>query len=87
MKRSALLVLAMLLLSGPAFAGVPIGGVWFVCSYDPEHERHFTGASGNDTLEPEAKKLANEECDRLGAGVATHVVYIYKNGTQKEDGK
>ena len=88
MKTAFFLVLLPLLtLAIPAFAGEQLGGVFFVCSNDPDQERHFLGMSGHNAMQDEARKAGNEFCDNLSGGVATHIVYIYKDGSQIEDGK
>jgi hypothetical protein len=87
MKLSALLILLSTLLAvHPALAGEdhsPLGGVFYVCTNDLDQERRFLGMSGNDSMEDEAKKLANEKCDDLSGGVAIQVVYVYKDGSQR----
>lgn len=65
-----------------AQAHSPLGGVYFICSYDPDQERHFEGVERN-AMEDEARKIANEKCDSWGAGVATHIVYVFKDGSQE----
>ena len=85
MKRILFLSMATLLLSACSDDGSKtIGGVFFTCSYDPNRERHFAGMPGNDSLEPDAMKSANAECERYtGGGVALDIVYVYKDGSQK----
>lgn len=87
MKFSVLLVLLSVLFAAPpAFAGSehsPLGGVFFVCTNDLDQERRFLGMSGNDSMEDEAKKMANEKCDDLSGGVAIQIVYVYKDGSQR----
>lgn len=86
MKKSVFLIFtALLLTAAPTFAASTIGGVFFYCSGDLDPERHFQGMTGNDVLESEAKKTANEFCEGATGGHAIKVVYVYKNGTQKTD--
>ena len=86
MKLSVLIVLlSMIAASGAAMAGEQLGGVFYVCSNDPDQERHFEGMSGHNAMEDEARKVANQKCDDMSGGVATHIVYVYKDGSQKEN--
>lgn len=85
MKFSVFFVLLSMLLSAvPALAAEQLGGVFYVCSNDPDQERRFLGMSGRNAMEDEARKDANQSCDDLSGGVAIHVVYVYKDGSQKE---
>jgi hypothetical protein len=79
-----LFLLSVLLPAAPAFAGSPLGGIFYVCTNDPDQERHFLGMSGNDAMEDEARKAANASCDDISGGVAIHIVYVYKDGSQRE---
>lgn len=88
MKIAVLLVLTMLLaFSGCQKKGPELGGVFYVCSNDPDQERRFLGMSGHNAMQDEAKKEANESCDRFSGSSAIHIVYIYKDGSQKEEGQ
>lgn len=80
-------LLSVLLLATPVLAGEQLGGVFFVCSNDPDQERHFLGVNGHNGMEDEARHDANQKCDDDTGGVATHIVYVYRDGSQKEDGK
>jgi hypothetical protein len=84
MKNLVFSLLALVLIPGCSDSGRHIiGGVYYVCSNDLDHERRFIGLTGKDVLEDEAKKEANASCENLSGGRATQIVYIYKDGSQK----
>lgn len=86
MKFSVFLVLlATLFGARPAFAGAQLGGIFFVCSNDLDQERHFIGMSGHVAMPDEARRDANQKCDDDTGGVATHIVYVYRDGSQVVD--
>jgi len=83
MKFLFLLVLLLALFGvAPAFAGEPLKAVSFVCSNDPDQERQFLGIS--EVMEDQARRQANQKCDDETGGVAIHIIYIYKDDSQKE---
>ena len=88
MKFPIVFLLALSLFSAaPAFAGAPLGGIYFVCSSDPDQQRHFLGMNGINAMPDEAKRAAAESCENDLGGVPIHVVYVYKDGSQVEEGR